>query len=93
MADRLLSEVFRSHLNDVMDLAQGKHNGSCIRLTPRPRCRASLRCWQIRSGPRIQSGTNIYDQAAAPLKPGLPGRRGYSDYKAVRGLQSLREWT
>jgi hypothetical protein len=28
---------------------------------------------------RIQSGQNIYDQAAAPLKPGLPGRR-YPDY-------------
>jgi hypothetical protein len=27
---------------------------------------------------RIQSGQNIYDQAAAPLKSGLPGRRGYS---------------
>ena len=26
---------------------------------------------------RIQSGQNIYDQAAAPLKPGKPGRRGY----------------
>jgi hypothetical protein len=25
---------------------------------------------------RIQTGQNIYDQAAAPLKPGLPGRRG-----------------
>ena len=24
---------------------------------------------------RIQSGRNIYDQAAAPLKPGLSGRR------------------
>ena len=30
---------------------------------------------------RIQSGQNIYDQAAAPLKPGLSGRRGYPDYK------------
>jgi hypothetical protein len=27
---------------------------------------------------RIQRGQNIYDQAAAPLKPGLPGRRGHS---------------
>ena len=26
---------------------------------------------------RIQSGQNIYDQAAAPLKPGQSGRRGY----------------
>src|ERR1044071_3342244 len=26
---------------------------------------------------RIQSGQNIYDQPAAPLKPGKPGRRGY----------------
>jgi hypothetical protein len=25
---------------------------------------------------RIQGGQNIYDQAAAPLKPGLSGRRG-----------------
>ena len=33
---------------------------------------------------RIQSGQNIYDQAAAPLKSGLPGRRGYPDYKAAR---------
>lgn len=42
---------------------------------------------------RIQSGQNIYDQAAAALKPGLPGRRGYPDYKAARGLQSIRDWT
>jgi hypothetical protein len=41
---------------------------------------------------RIQSGQNIYDQAAAPLKPGLPGRRGYPDYKAARGLQPIRDW-
>ena len=27
----------------------------------------------------IQSGQNIYDQAAAPLKPGLAGPRGYPD--------------
>ncbi|HEY6345268.1 MAG TPA: hypothetical protein VIY49_27550 [Bryobacteraceae bacterium] len=33
---------------------------------------------------RIQSGQNIYDQAAAPLKPGLAGRRGYPDYKSAR---------
>ena len=33
---------------------------------------------------RIQSGRNIYDQAAAPLKPGPSGRRGYPDYKAAR---------
>ena len=33
---------------------------------------------------RIQHGQNIYDQAAAPLKSGLPGRRGYPDYKAAR---------
>ena len=38
---------------------------------------------------RIQSGQNIYDQAAAPLKPGLPGRRGYPDYKSARGLQPI----
>jgi len=42
---------------------------------------------------RIQSGQNIYDQAAAPLKPGLPGRRGYPDYKTARGLQPIRDWT
>jgi len=42
---------------------------------------------------RIQSGRNIYDQAAAPLKPGLSGRRGYPDYKAARGLQPIRDWT
>jgi hypothetical protein len=42
---------------------------------------------------RIQSGQNIYDQAAAPLKSGLPGRRGYPDYKAARGLQPIRDWT
>jgi hypothetical protein len=38
---------------------------------------------------RIQSGRNIYDQAAAPLKPGQAGRRGYPDYKAARGLQPI----
>ena len=27
------------------------------------------------------------------LKPGKPGRRGYPDYKAARGLQPLRDWT
>ena len=42
---------------------------------------------------RIQSGQNIYDQAAAPLKPGLAGRRGYPDYKAARGLRPVRDWT
>ena len=42
---------------------------------------------------RIQSGQNIYDQAAAPLKPGKPGRRGYPEYKAARGLQPIRDWT
>src|SRR5579871_5244036 len=42
---------------------------------------------------RIQSGQNIYDQAAAPLKPGRPGRRGYPDYKSARGLQPIRDWT
>jgi hypothetical protein len=42
---------------------------------------------------RIQSGQNIYDQAAAPLKPGQPGRRGYPDYKAARGLKPIRDWT
>jgi hypothetical protein len=42
---------------------------------------------------RIQSGQNIYDQAAAPLKPGKPGRRGYPDNKSARGLQPIRDWT
>jgi hypothetical protein len=42
---------------------------------------------------RIQSGQNIYDQAAAPLKPGSSGRRGYPDYKAARGLRPVRDWT
>jgi hypothetical protein len=42
---------------------------------------------------RIQSGRNIYDQAAAPLKPGLSGRGGYPEYKAARGLQPIRDWT
>jgi hypothetical protein len=42
---------------------------------------------------RIQSGQNIYDQAAAPLKPAKTGRRGYPDYKAARGLQPIRDWT
>ena len=42
---------------------------------------------------RIQAGQNIYDQAAAPLKPGKPGSRGYPDYKTARGLQPIRDWT
>ena len=42
---------------------------------------------------RIQSGQNIYDQAAAPLKPGMAGRRGYPDYKSARGLKAIRDWT
>ena len=42
---------------------------------------------------RIQSGRNIYDQAAAPLKPGRSGRRGYPEYKAARGLSPIRDWT
>lgn len=42
---------------------------------------------------RIQSGQNIYDQAAAPLKPGRPGKRGYPDYKRARGLKPIRDWT
>jgi hypothetical protein len=42
---------------------------------------------------RIQSGQNIYDQAAAPLKPGRPGRRGYPDFKVTRGLKPIRDWT
>jgi hypothetical protein len=42
---------------------------------------------------RIVSGQNIYDQAAAPLKLPLSGRRGYPDYKTARGLQPIRDWT
>ena len=42
---------------------------------------------------RIQSGQNIYDQPAAPLKPGKGGRRGYPDYKSARGLKPIRDWT
>src|SRR6202142_1724566 len=42
---------------------------------------------------RIQSGQNIYDQVAAPLKPGQPGGRGYPDYGSARGLQPIRDWT
>jgi hypothetical protein len=42
---------------------------------------------------RIQRGQNIYDQPAAPLKPGKPGRRGYPDYKLARRLQPIRDWT
>jgi hypothetical protein len=41
---------------------------------------------------RIQSGRNIYDQAAAPLKPGRDRRGGYPDLKAARGLQPIRDW-
>lgn len=41
---------------------------------------------------RIQSGRNIYDQAASPLKPGRDQRRGYPDLKAARGLQPIRDW-
>ena len=42
---------------------------------------------------RIQSGKNIYDQAAAPLKPGRSGHKGYPDFKAARGLKPIRDWT
>lgn len=42
---------------------------------------------------RIQSGQNIYDQAAAPLKPGQSGRRGYPDFKTARGIEPIRNWT
>ena len=42
---------------------------------------------------RIQSGQNIYDQAATPLRPGQSGRRGYPDYKSARGLKPVRDWT
>jgi hypothetical protein len=42
---------------------------------------------------RIRNAQNIYDQAAAPLKPGKPGRRGYPDCKVARGLKPTRDWT
>jgi hypothetical protein len=42
---------------------------------------------------RIQSGRNVYDQPAAPLKPGRGGHPGYPDMKAARGLQPIRDWT
>jgi len=42
---------------------------------------------------RIQSGMNIYDQAAAALKPGRDGHKGYPDMKTARGLQPIRDWT
>jgi hypothetical protein len=42
---------------------------------------------------RIQRGQNIYDQPAAPLKPGRGGHKGYPDYKVARGLQPIRDWT
>jgi hypothetical protein len=42
---------------------------------------------------RIHSGRNIYDQAAAPLKPGPRGGRGYPDFKVAHGLQGIRDWT
>jgi len=48
-------------------------------------CFAQVLADSIRA--RIQSGQNIFDQAAAPLRPGQSGRRGYPDYKASRGLQ------
>jgi hypothetical protein len=43
---------------------------------------------------RIQGGQNIYDQAAAPLKPGLPGRRGYPRLQGgARSPAPFRDWT
>jgi len=42
---------------------------------------------------RIQSGQNVYDQPAAPLKPGRNGHPGYPDYKTNRGLKPIRDWT
>jgi len=42
---------------------------------------------------RIQSGRNVYDQPAAPLKPGRGGHPGYPDLKTARGLQPIRDWT
>lgn len=69
------------------------HQTGSLRLLALHRDRgASRKCWRTRSG-RIQSGQNIYDQAAAPLKPGQSGRRGYPDYKSARGLQPIRDWT
>ena len=42
---------------------------------------------------RIQSGRNVYDEPAAPLKPGRVGHPGYPDLKESRGLQPIRDWT
>jgi hypothetical protein len=52
---------------------------------------AQVLAYAIRA--RIQSGQNIYDQPATPLKPGTSGRRGYPDYKSARGLKPVRDWT
>ena len=44
---------------------------------------------RVREGDLVKAGATIAvldDQAAAPLKPGQSGRRGYPEYKAVRGL-------
>lgn len=41
----------------------------------------------------MQSGQNVYDQAADPLKPGQSGRRGYPDYKSARGRKPIRDGT
>lgn len=42
---------------------------------------------------RIQAGQNVYDQPAAPLKPGRNGRPGYPDRKRQRGIDPVRNWT
>ena len=42
---------------------------------------------------RIQSGRNMFDQPAAPLKQGPRGTAGYPGLKSARGLQPIRDWT
>lgn len=42
---------------------------------------------------RIRGGCNIYDQPAAPLKPGRHGVGGYPRQKEARGLKPIRDWT
>ena len=42
---------------------------------------------------RIQSGQNIYDQPAAPLKVGEKGYSSYARQKQRLGLKPIRDWT
>lgn len=41
---------------------------------------------------RIGMDLNVNDAPAKALKPGRNGRRGYPDYKLVRGLAPIRDW-